>query len=285
MRVEVVYGEKCPSEVFSIIPEGLHPPWTYAPEWLISQALEHDTGLRRPGRLTVLLLDAPGPHTLWKAVAVEPDEWWEILKVAVYTGEPKQEQSVQLLPFAPHVSSLAAIGQREVCIYAEGISQSFIASLIHALSASGTERLILVNPPFTTQWQSLRASGVVGYSFARRASLPRVIQLRALARADFNVEKSEFSGGDPIACKHPERSRQPDLVKLAFGDGADLARAILSELEASGGIMSYRAFMDTSSSLDQQGRSIARRLILYGYVAFRQAQVELTEKGLYVLLY
>ncbi|QOJ79537.1 hypothetical protein IG193_03510 [Infirmifilum lucidum] len=285
MRVEVFYGEECPSGTFSVTPSGELPPWTYGPEWLLAQALEHDMPLRRPGRLVTLLLDAPGPHTVWKAAAVEPDDWWEILKVAVYTGEPRQGQSVQLLPFAPATSTLSAIGQREVCIHAESISRSFLASLIHALSASGTERLVLANPPFITQWQSLKASGVVGYSLSRRALLPRVIQLRALARADFDVEKGEFSGGSPITCKYPERSKQPDLVKLAFGGESELARAILSELEASGGVVSYRAFMDTSSSLDPRGKSIARRLILYGYVALRQAQVELAEKGLYVLLY
>ncbi|UNQ72861.1 hypothetical protein [Infirmifilum sp. NZ] len=283
MLIEAVYGETCPGNVFSITPWGETPPWAYAPEWLISEALKHDVGLRKPGRLTVLLADAPGPHTVHKAAAVEPDDWWEVLRVALYMAKPKPSKSVQLLPFAPATSALAALGQKEACIHAESLTADYLHSLIHALSSSGTERLVLVNPPQFSLWQKLRTSGVTGYSFARHLALPRALQLGALSRSRYNLRENEALGADVPLFKSPVIFREQSLVKYAFGDESELAVALLSELEASGGVMSHRAFMDTASSLGPSSRGIARRLLLYGYVVFRQAQVELTLKGIFAL--
>jgi hypothetical protein len=48
--------------------------------------------------------------------------------------------------------------------------------------------------------------------------------------------------------------------------------------------MSSRAFLEVAASLSERGRSVARLLVLFGYVQLRQAQVELAGKGIYALL-
>lgn len=282
MEVEVVLGGLCPEGVFSVTPSGSCPPWAYAPEWLLAQALRHDAGLRRPGRLAALVRLAPGPHTIWKAAAVEPEDWWEVLGVALYTAEPSQCSSVQLLPFAPAVSSLAAYGQREACLYAEPLSSEFLASLVHALGSSGTERLVLVNAHRAVLWHKMRVRGLGGYLSAARVGLPRVMRMRALAESEVDYRENEATGAAPGEFA-PLQARDRDLLALAFGENREIAYSLLSEVEASGGVVSYRGFIDSAASMGPGAREVARRLVLFGYVVLRQAQVEVTAKATYAL--
>ncbi|MEZ0345983.1 MAG: hypothetical protein ABWK01_05490 [Infirmifilum sp.] len=284
MDVEVVYGEPCPQNIPSITPAGPCPPPTLAPEWLLSKALAHDISHLRPERLATLLRLAPGPHNILKAAAVEPEEWWGILGIAAYTGSPSQCQHFQLLPFAPAVSTLAALPHKEMCIYAESLQGSYLFTLIHALGSYGAQRLILIDPPHPVAWHRIRVKGVLGYSHARRLSLPRVLQLRALAQSMLDVDKAEAKAERPKEFNQLSHTPPQDLLKLAFGDEAETALSLLTEIDAGGGIMSYRALLDAAATFTPDARGLARKLILFGYLRLRQAQVEITPKGLFTLL-
>ncbi|WP_191118443.1 hypothetical protein [Infirmifilum uzonense] len=285
MQVLVIYGDKCPDNVFSVTPEGDCPPWTLAPEWLVSKALAHDTRLAKPERLSFLLNLAPGPHSVWKAAAVEPEEWWGILSIATYTGTYSECSSVLLLPNAPATSTLSAISKKEVCIYATNIRGDFLSILIQALGSLGTEKLILLNPTDPRDWHTLRLHGILGYIYAKRLSLPKALQLRALAEGDIDVERAEAKTKGSMAPRAPRPGVPQDLLKNAFGEDSEVALSLLSEVENGGGVMSYRALLDITRELSVRGSDIARRLILFGYLHLRQAQVELTSKGLYTLLH
>lgn len=283
MKIEAIYGESCPTGVFSITPSGSCPPWTLAPEWLLAKALAHDCNVRNPGRLTYLLKMTPEPHNIWKAVAIEPDDWWSILGTAVYTGSPSDCREIQLLPMAPSVSTLSAIGKKEACIFAENLDPDFLKALVHALGSLGTQRLILVNPQNYFGWHTARVKGIHGYNYARRLGLPRALQLRALTEAKVNIDAGEAITETSEVFQPLIHTFTPDLLRLAFGDESEIAFSLLSEVEASGGIMSYRALLDMAATLAPNAKIIVRKLILFGYLYFRQAQTEITTKGILVI--
>jgi len=285
LEVVLLYGGECPEGSFHVTSGCACPPATVAPEWLLALALEEDGLVREPRRLSLLLREAPGPHTIAKAAAVEPERWEGLLHVSLYTDGSCSEQCACLLPFAPATSSLSVLGQREACIFAHGLSTSFLKALLHAAAASGAERLYLVDPPPDFPlYTKITVTGLEGYRAVARMPAPRGLRLPAVASIRAHLEKGEVLQERELRARLPPLGRRPSLLKLAFGEEKQVAQALLEELEASGSLMSSRAFLEVAASLSERGRSVARLLVLFGYVQLRQAQVELAGKGIYALL-
>jgi len=285
LELVLIYGGECLGSSFCVTPGCACPPATVAPEWLLAQALKEDGFVEEQHRLAFLLREAPGPHTAAKAAAVEPERWEGLLHISLYTDGACGEQCACLMPFAPATSSLSILGRPEACIFAHGLSTGFLKALLHAAAASGTEKLYLVDPPLDLPlYTKIKVAGLEGYRAVARMPAPRGLRLPAVASIRAHLERGEVVGGRVMHARLPPLGRKPNLLKLAFGEEGQVAQALLEELEASGNLMSARAFLELASSLSEKGRRIARLLKLFGYIQLRQAQVELSKKGVYALL-
>lgn len=284
MDVELAYGGSCREGFFAVTPECGCSPSTISPEWLLARALSEDGYVRNPGRLALLLRSTPGPYTVAKAAALEPDYWEGILHVSLYTDSPDcNENCACLLPFAPAVSALSALGKRQSCVYAGVLTEKFLVSFVQAASLSGVERLILVNPPFIpSMWTKVVFEGLEGYRAAASTPAPRAFRYATLAGIAASSSDSEVwrevSGGYSL----PQPKQAPKMLALAFGEAWPEARALLEEVESAGHILTVRALYEIASTLGV-GKLVVRSLFSYGYLRARTGQVELTGKGVYAL--
>jgi len=285
LEVVLLHGGECPQSAFCVTSGCACPPTTVAPEWLLALALREDGLVDEPQKLSLLLRAAPGPHTAAKAAAVEPERWEGLLHLSLYTDGACSEQCACLLPFAPATSSLSILGRPEVCVLAHGLSAGFLKALLHTAASSGTEKLYLLDPPLDLPlYTKILVRGLEGYRAVARMPAPRGLRLPAVVSMRADLEKGEVERKREIRAKLPPLGREPSMLKLAFGEERQVAQALLEELEASGHLMSARAFFEIAASLSDRGGRVARLLVLFGYVQLRQAQVELTRKGVYALL-
>ncbi|MEM3892575.1 MAG: hypothetical protein QXS92_03160 [Thermofilum sp.] len=284
MHVEFLYGGSCPEGFFRVAPDCGCPPSTLSPEWLLAQALEEDGVIRNRGRLALLLREAPGPHTVAKAAAVEPDMWEGVLHVALYAdAQPCSEECACLLPFAPATSMLAALGRKQACAYAEAVTPAFISSFIQAAGFSGVEKLTLVNPSYVpSRWTKLVFDGFEGYRAASAIPAPRALRYAAMSSIDAEASAGEVRGVPITTQALPQPRAAPKLVPLAFGESWREALALLEEVEASGHLITARALYEIASAMGA-GKPLVRKLLAYGYLRVRSGQVELSGKGIYAL--
>ena len=285
-RIEIHYGEShCEQDAFRITRTCDSRPSIFSPEYLLAQALYKDRYLSSPHELTLLLKTCEGPNNPVKAAGVSPTNWEGILYLATFTDEtPLKSSCACLLPFAPNVSALAALGKEKVCIESESLDPEFLSSLIHTLIATGTREIILLNPPYIDQWNKLQLKGLRGYKVATAEKFPKGIRAPILTTIDANLEHEEVYQTDMYNYRLPEPRKPPNMLSTVFPGNDNVVSEILQELESTGHVMSYRSFLDIAREmLPQKALDTTRRLILYGYIQIRQGQVELTRKGLYVL--
>jgi len=284
LKVKLLYGQGCPQGYFRVDPSCRERPASAAQEWLLAEALREDGVIRQAGRLSFLLRMAGGPNTPLKAAAVEPDDWKPLLWTSGYFAE-KPGSCASLLPQLPCTSSLTALSRKNACVYAYPLPRRFLEKFIYAAAAAGLENLVLIDPPQTWLFSEAVLSGGYGSYVAQGMRLPRYAQARVKEEVEFDEAESRLKGGDvDVARVEPVSLHSVELVNRAFGGAGELALTLLEGLEESGYVMSYRAFQEMAEQLGgAEGRWTAARLVLFGYVKVRQAQVELTDKGLYTL--
>lgn len=284
MHVEFLYGGSCPEGSFRVAPDCGFAPSTISPEWLLAIALKDDGFVRNWGRLALFLREAPGPHSVAKAAAVEPEMWEGVLHVALYTdSQPRSEDCACLLPFAPATSMLAVLGRKQACVDASAVSPAFLLSFLQAASLSGVERLTVVNPPYVpAKWTRIAFNGFDGYRAAVTIPAPRAIRYAAVSSIDAEASTGEVRG-NPILQSLPQPRAAPKLLLHAFGKDWQEALALLEEVEAAGHLITVRALYEIASEMEA-GRSLVRKLLEYGYIRARSGQVELSGKGVYALV-
>ncbi|ABL78181.1 hypothetical protein [Thermofilum pendens] len=286
MSVEVRYGrEGCPEDSFQVLPSCEERPGVVAPDHVLALALREDGFVRSHHAVAFLLRTAPGPNTVAKAAAVSPEGWRELLYLSMHVeDQPSSSRCACLLPFAPSTSTLAALGKSEVCLDASSLGAVFLASFVHVALSMGARRIILLNPPYLDYWERLKLSGLPGYRRALIERMPRALRVRAAVDINVDLSKNEIYEKVPFSFKLPQPRKPPSLLRFAFQEKEGLALELLREVEASGLVTSYKAFLEAARELNPgEGVAVARRLFLYGYVSIRQGQVEATEKAIYAL--
>ncbi len=285
IKVKIIYGERCPENTYIISSSCQTRPQTISPEWLLSHALYSDGYIRNWQRLSFLLKTVHGPYTVSKAAAVESDDWEQLHWLSRYTDGESSKECACLLPFAPNVSALSSLGKKQVCIEADRLEEKFLEILIHTLAATGTEQLILVNPPTIWHFEEAVFKGQIGAYQASIMRMPRPLQVKIKETLDIDVVKQSLKQDNVVASKLPTLRAPPNMLKEAFDDLYDLAAMILEEIQESGYTMSLKAYIEGAQQLDENhGKKTAMRLIAYGYVKIRQGQVEPTRKTIQVFI-
>jgi len=283
ISVHVIYGGGCGDAELSVTPSCGNRPYIAAPEWILVEALAADGLVRNPGRLGLLLRGARGPFTVLKAAAVEPGDWEPLLWVSAYTSDKPVGGCAALLPFAPSTSSLSVLGHRSACVDAYLIPSGFLDKLIYAAGGSGVEDLYLLNPQPTWLFSDARLRGPLARHRARSMSLPRFVVSRVGETVAFD-EVDDLLAGSPLEVSLPKPGSPGDLLAAAFPGLDEVAYTLLEGVEESGYVLSYRAFLEMASQIGgDEGYRVGQRLVLYGYLSVRQAQVVPTGKGMYVL--
>ena len=282
-RIHVIYGADCGDVEFRVIPSCRERPYIAAPEWILVEALAADGLVKRPGRLGLLLRSVKGPFSVLKAAALEPEDWEPLLWLSAYTSDKPTGGCAALLPFAPSTSSLSALTHREACIDAYMIPRGFLEQLIYAAGGSGVEDLYLLNPEPTWLFSDAKLRGPLARHRARAMSLPRFVLSRVGETVVFD-EVEDILEGSLLEVSLPKPGPVGDLLAAAFPGADEVAYTLLDGVEESGYVLSYRAFLEMAGQIGgKDGYSIGQRLVLYGYLSVRQAQVVPTSKGLYVL--
>ncbi len=285
MEIEVIYGDwKQAGKAFIITPRCNEKPCTISPEWLLAYALKHDKIIEDPSKLAYLLKLVNGPYTIHKAAAVSPTEWRQLFWLAQYVSVTPNKKCAKLLPFAPHTSTLSAIGHPQVCIDSTNINTGYLQILIDLLAATGTKKLYLINPSRHIPSRKVFFSGIRGLIAARQLLTPREtlknLHLSLKYSEDFKEimdTVSEYISNTVVP------DRPIDLLKEIFQEKSEEARGILEELLETGGTMSLKAYLEGANRLYKEGEKIAIKLIYFGYVTLLQTQVNITHKGIFVL--
>ena len=284
MHIQILYGEKCGKDSFQVVPDCPNQPRTIAPDWLLASSLRHDKYVDNWQRLTLLLKTAGGPYTVAKAAAVEPEKWQGVHWLSQYTDQYLGDDCSCKLPFAPHVSLLSSLGREEVCLDAEGVTPSFLSQLLHVLASTGTKKVVLVNPPMFFRFDEAVFTGQIGAYYSARLYTPRALQYSIKEDIAIDIENKSLKQETGYSASTVKPMPPKDLLKEAFGNLTQLAHQLLEEVELAGYTMSLKAFIEGAQQIDDTyGKIVATRLILYGYLKPRQAQVEITEKALYAM--
>ena len=226
--------------------------------------------------------------------SVHPRDWRRLLFLSSFTREDAPSPRM-LFPPVPGVVplSVASIGEYlvgrgkagSVAVWADPLDRSIIYKAIVAGLESGLEELWLVyvytSPPLLGD---LEIGDTPAAYFYLRRHFPNMLNKVSVGRTVRLEENSLRFKGHMAGYAPTVRRRGLDLLGVAFGARARVAREILLDNLESGGSMLLKSVLEFLRD-DKLYLDVFNRLLDYGYLKLAgiPPQIAITEKGLYAL--